>query len=118
MQVLLRYNLLAGLLCLVMNRPYQYYQYIPIATYWFTCCFITLALPPHITAASCQGKVPSLGSLDCRSQIPLVAANQLHYLYMVIKFVGFFAVISVLYLSEVSFIPQLATIQEAYSLHP
>ena len=69
-------------LCLCMNRPYQFYYFVPLVSFWFLMVYLVLALPPHVTASSSDG-------------------NPLQYLYLVLKFVGLFSVITILYMSEV-----------------
>jgi N-acetylneuraminate 9-O-acetyltransferase len=82
-QVLFRLNFLTVLLCLIMNRPYQFYYFVPLVSFWFLMLYVVFALPPHITAASTEH-------------------NPLHYFYLVVKLVGLFSVITILYMSEVN----------------
>lgn len=70
-------------LCLMMNRPYQFYYFVPLISYWYAVMYVILALPPRVTAKSAD-------------------ANPLHYLYIVLKMVGFLVFSSVMYTSEVS----------------
>ncbi|KAF4524562.1 hypothetical protein B566_EDAN017447 [Ephemera danica] len=84
LQVMFRLNFLTVALCLCMNRPYQFYYFVPLVSFWFLMVYLVLALPPHVTAASSD-------------------SNPLHYLYLVLKLVGLFSVITVLYMSEVFF---------------
>ncbi|XP_049269076.1 N-acetylneuraminate 9-O-acetyltransferase [Rhipicephalus sanguineus] len=81
-RVLFRTNLLVVLLCLCMNRPYQFYYFVPLVSFWFLVVAATLGSLPRISAASAE-------------------ANPLHHLYVVLKFVGLFSVLTVLYMSEV-----------------
>jgi len=83
-QVLFRLNMLVVVLCLCMNRPYQFYQFVPVVSFWFTLLYLVLIAPPRVTQASCEH-------------------NPLHYLYLVLKFVGLFSFIIMLYMSEVFF---------------
>ncbi|KAJ9581661.1 hypothetical protein L9F63_023160, partial [Diploptera punctata] len=83
-QVLFRLNFMTVTLCLCMNRPYQFYYFVPLVSFWFLMVYLVLALPPQVTAASSE-------------------SNPLHYLYLVLKFVGLFSVITILYMSEVFF---------------
>ena len=48
-QVLFRMNLLTFLLCLVMNRPYQFYYFVPSVSFWFMVQFMVLLLPPQVS---------------------------------------------------------------------
>jgi len=70
-------------LCLCMNRPYQFYYFVPLVSFWFLVVYLVLALPPQVTAASSE-------------------SNPLQYLYLVLKFVGLFSVITIFYMSEVN----------------
>ncbi|GFG40632.1 hypothetical protein Cfor_06669 [Coptotermes formosanus] len=83
-QVLFRLNFMTVTLCLCMNRPYQFYYFVPLVSFWFLMVYLVLALPPQVTAASSE-------------------SNPLQYLYLVLKFVGLFSVITILYMSEVFF---------------
>ncbi|KAK8766513.1 hypothetical protein V5799_006705, partial [Amblyomma americanum] len=83
-RVLFRTNLLVVLLCLCMNRPYQFYYFVPLVSFWFMVVAATLGSLPRVSAASAE-------------------ANPLHHLYVVLKFVGLFSVLTVLYMSEVFF---------------
>ncbi|GAB1290532.1 N-acetylneuraminate 9-O-acetyltransferase [Apodemus speciosus] len=48
-QVLFRLNFLVVVLCIVMDRPYQFYYFVPLVTVWFMVIYVTLALWPQIT---------------------------------------------------------------------
>lgn len=43
----LRSNLLAVLLCVVMNRTYQFYFFVPLTTFWFLVLYFFMAIPPR-----------------------------------------------------------------------
>lgn len=47
-QVLFRLNFLVLLLCVVMDRPYQFYYFVPLVTFWFVIIYSTLAMWPQI----------------------------------------------------------------------
>ena len=48
LQVLFRLNFLVLLLCVVMDRPYQFYYFVPLVTVWFVIIYCTLAMWPQI----------------------------------------------------------------------
>jgi len=50
-QVITRMNILVAVLCLVMARPYQFYYFVPLATFWFVVIYVVLAVWPRVTAA-------------------------------------------------------------------
>uniref|UniRef100_A0A665V7Z6 CAS1 domain containing 1 n=1 Tax=Echeneis naucrates TaxID=173247 RepID=A0A665V7Z6_ECHNA len=47
-QVLFRLNFLVLVLCVVMDRPYQFYYFVPLVTFWFVIIYATLAMWPQI----------------------------------------------------------------------
>ncbi|XP_073438160.1 N-acetylneuraminate (7)9-O-acetyltransferase [Dendrobates tinctorius] len=48
-QVLFRLNFLVVVLCIVMDRPYQFYYFVPLVTFWFMVIYGSMALWPQIT---------------------------------------------------------------------
>lgn len=70
------------MMCLVMNRNYQLYYFVPLVTFWYVIVYILLALPPKANAKICEVK-------------PLA------YLYIISKFIVLIAGITALYYSEV-----------------
>lgn len=48
LQVLFRLNFLVLVLCVVMDRPYQFYYFVPLVTFWFVIIYGTLAMWPQI----------------------------------------------------------------------
>lgn len=47
-QVLFRLNFLVLVLCVVMDRPYQFYYFVPLVTFWFVVIYTTMAIWPQI----------------------------------------------------------------------
>lgn len=83
-RTLFELNFMTVTLCLCMNRPYQFYHFVPLMSFWYLMVYIVLALPPHITAQSSEN-------------------NKVQYFYLVIKFIIYFSVLTILFLSEVFF---------------
>ncbi|KAF3833751.1 hypothetical protein F7725_024954 [Dissostichus mawsoni] len=54
-QVLFRLNFLVLVLCVVMNRPYQFYYFVPLVTFWFAVIYTTMALWPQILQKKANG---------------------------------------------------------------
>lgn len=86
LEILFRLNFITIVLCLCMNRPYQFYYYVPLISFWFALIYFVLALPPHITAHNVEN-----------------GNSSYLYLYLVLKCVCLMAVITILYMSEVFF---------------
>lgn len=84
LNVMFRINFMTIVLCFAMNRPYQFYFFAPLVSFWFAVTYLTFTLPPRITAQTIEN-------------------NSYHYLYLVIKFICLLSVITVLYMSEVFF---------------
>ncbi|XP_050545813.1 N-acetylneuraminate 9-O-acetyltransferase isoform X1 [Daktulosphaira vitifoliae] len=83
-QVLFRLNMLTIVLCICMNRPYQFYFYIPLVSFWFTILYLLLLCPPRVTAASSE-------------------TRPTQYLYIIFKILVLLIFIIILYMSEVFF---------------
>ncbi|XP_077405087.1 N-acetylneuraminate (7)9-O-acetyltransferase isoform X1 [Vanacampus margaritifer] len=47
-QVLFRLNFLVLVLCVVMDRPYQFYYFVPLVTFWFVVIYGMMAMWPQI----------------------------------------------------------------------
>ncbi|XP_047534646.1 N-acetylneuraminate 9-O-acetyltransferase isoform X1 [Vanessa atalanta] len=86
-RVIFRLNFLTVVLCLTMNRPYQFYSFIPLVSFWYTLMFVIFALPPHITPSSSH----------------TMETKPYQYLYIAIKVIGLLTIVTVLYMSEVFF---------------
>ncbi|XP_072033717.1 N-acetylneuraminate (7)9-O-acetyltransferase-like [Amphiura filiformis] len=82
--VICRQNLLVFFLCIVMDRQYQFYYFVPLVTFWYVLIYATMALPPRVTQESAQ-------------------ENSTHYLYIVIKLCCLLCVCVVLSMTEVFF---------------
>nr|XP_038029720.1 N-acetylneuraminate 9-O-acetyltransferase isoform X5 [Anas platyrhynchos] len=54
-QVLFRLNFLVVVLCIVMDRPYQFYYFVPLVTVWFMIIYATLATWPQIVQKKANG---------------------------------------------------------------
>uniref|UniRef100_A0A8C9RSC1 N-acetylneuraminate (7)9-O-acetyltransferase n=1 Tax=Scleropages formosus TaxID=113540 RepID=A0A8C9RSC1_SCLFO len=54
-QVLFRLNFLVIVLCLVMDRPYQFYYFVPLVTFWFVVIYSILAIWPQIVQKKANG---------------------------------------------------------------
>ena len=83
LQIMFRMNFLTVMLCIAMGRPYQFYQFVPLATFAFAMQYIILISPPQITSRD-------------------VDINPWKYSYMFVKFFIFGFVSTLLYMSQVS----------------
>jgi len=82
-QVMFRLNLLTVSLCLCMNRPYQFYHFVPLVSFWFLVIYFLAWLPPRIYSGSLAEYGPRA------------------LLYFALKLLGLVSIITVLYMSEV-----------------
>lgn len=67
-----------------MNRPYQFYYFVPLLSFWYLMVFFFLSFPPHITAQTSEN-------------------NKIQYFYLLLKFIVLFSVVTILFMSEVFF---------------
>ncbi|XP_050297025.1 N-acetylneuraminate 9-O-acetyltransferase [Anthonomus grandis grandis] len=81
---LFKLNFMTVTLCLCMNRPYQFYYFGPLLSFWYMMIYYFLAFPPHITAQTCEN-------------------NPMKLFYLLVKFICLFTIITVMFLSEVFF---------------
>ncbi|XP_064602906.1 N-acetylneuraminate 9-O-acetyltransferase-like isoform X2 [Liolophura sinensis] len=56
LQTFIRLNLLVLLLCVVMNRAYQFYYFVPLVSFWFVVIYTTMAMYPKITTSLIESK--------------------------------------------------------------
>ena len=45
-QVLFKMNFLTFVLCICMNRPYQFYYFVPLVSFWYLVFYSILTFPP------------------------------------------------------------------------
>ncbi|XP_064646381.1 N-acetylneuraminate 9-O-acetyltransferase-like isoform X2 [Lineus longissimus] len=99
-QVLFRLNMLVVSLCFTMNRPYQFYYFIPLVSFWFLVSYLTMVIWPQATAAKVDGFLTTKVKVDhCRPR----KVNFLYYVYMLFKLIILAGLVSLLFLSEVLF---------------
>lgn len=111
LQILFRLNFITIVLCLCMNRPYQFYYYVPLISFWYGMIYFVLALPPHITSHSIDASVGSSSvssasaSSSSSSSVSSSSPSSPYqpYAYLVLKCICLLAVITILYMSEVFF---------------
>ena len=53
-----------------MNRPYQFYYFVPLVSFWLVVLYTTLACPPSVTAASLQDNNASTTQADMSHVMP------------------------------------------------
>ncbi|XP_063957894.1 N-acetylneuraminate 9-O-acetyltransferase-like isoform X1 [Lytechinus pictus] len=82
--VIFRMNLMVFFLCLVMNRQYQLYYFVPLVSFWFLVIYATMAIFPRVTRQTAE-------------------ENKRHYLYMAAKLLVLFIIITCLSFSQVTF---------------
>lgn len=84
-QVMFRLNFLTVSLCLCMNRPYQFYHFVPLVSFWFLVIYFLAWLPPRIYSGNLNEYGPRA------------------LLYLALKLLGLVSMITILYMSEVFF---------------
>ena len=57
-----RMNILVAVLCLIMSRPYQFYYFVPLVSFWFVVIYAVIAVWPRVTAALVKGELLCLVS--------------------------------------------------------
>lgn len=83
-KTLFKLNFMTVTLCLCMNRPYQFYYFGPLLSFWYLITYCFLAFPPHITAHHCENNIK-------------------YYFYLLMKFICLFSILTILFMSEVFF---------------
>ena len=63
-------NILVAVLCLIMGRPYQFYYFVPLVSFWFVVIYAVLAVWPRVTAALVKGEDILNTSLLCAQPSP------------------------------------------------
>ena len=53
-QVLFKMNFLTLVLCICMNRPYQFYYFVPLISFWILVLYSVLICPPILSANNIQ----------------------------------------------------------------
>uniref|UniRef100_A0A8C5M6S3 CAS1 domain containing 1 n=1 Tax=Leptobrachium leishanense TaxID=445787 RepID=A0A8C5M6S3_9ANUR len=91
-QVVFRLNFLVVVLCIVMDRPYQFYYFVPLVTFWFMVIYASLVTWPQIIQKKAN-------------------ANSLWHLVLMIKFAFMLLCICFLSYSQGSF-------EKVFSLWP
>ncbi|XP_043525407.1 N-acetylneuraminate 9-O-acetyltransferase [Frieseomelitta varia] len=84
-RVMFRLNFLTVSLCLCMNRPYQFYHFVPLVSFWFLVIYFLAWLPPRIYSGNLNEYGPRA------------------LLYLALKLLGLVSMITILYMSEVFF---------------
>ncbi|XP_071822424.1 N-acetylneuraminate (7)9-O-acetyltransferase-like isoform X2 [Apostichopus japonicus] len=82
--VVFRYNFFVFFLCLVMDRQYQLYYFVPLITFWYFVIYITMAMIPRATKAKAE-------------------EDNKYYYIMIVKLLVLLAVIFVLAFSRTLF---------------
>ena len=55
-QVVFRFNFLVLLLCLTMNRPYQFYYFVPLVSFWFLVVYAVLGVWPRVDSKRAESE--------------------------------------------------------------
>ncbi|RNA44489.1 CAS1 domain-containing 1 [Brachionus plicatilis] len=74
-------NFLPIMLCFAMNRMYQFYEFIPVITFWFIVAYLVMVIYPRVSENTAK-------------------ENCDHYIYMLLKLLIVIGLITILNLSE------------------
>ncbi|EDO48978.1 predicted protein, partial [Nematostella vectensis] len=83
-EVMTRMNLFTVVLCLVMGRPYQFYYFVPLISFWFVVIYATMVFFPRVSASS-------------------VREDPKQYIFIWLKFFVLFGTIYILWSSPILF---------------
>lgn len=91
-QVLFRLNFLVLVLCVVMDRPYQFYYFVPLVTFWFFIIYGTLVLWPQVLQKKANSRFQPRGFSGVRGQmvdvgLPLTGGG-VWYVGVLVKLLG------------------------------
>lgn len=91
LNVVFRLNFLTVSLCLVMDRLYQFYYFVPLCTFWFLVLYVSMALWPRANVKMLQSNGSGDGFLRNFGS---------PYFVMFLKLVGTFVVITTLFVFQ------------------
>ncbi|XP_019618282.1 PREDICTED: CAS1 domain-containing protein 1-like [Branchiostoma belcheri] len=103
-QVNFRLNFLVVFLCMVMDRPYQFYYFVPLVTFWFFVVYGTMAVLPRVTAKSSGGAANMPEASGCTARLSFSAAdNSSGFVLMMFKLLVLCGIIALLASMQVLF---------------
>ncbi|KAG5454084.1 N-acetylneuraminate 9-O-acetyltransferase [Clonorchis sinensis] len=69
--VVFRLNFLVLGLCLVMNRDYMFYHFMPLVTFWFTVTMVVMLIIPRVSASDARNPSSFSSVRDSSSLLPV-----------------------------------------------
>ncbi|XP_066263455.1 N-acetylneuraminate 9-O-acetyltransferase-like isoform X1 [Branchiostoma lanceolatum] len=103
-QVNFRLNFLVVFLCMVMDRPYQFYYFVPLVTFWFFVVYGTMAVLPRVTAKSSGGAANMPEASGCTARLSFNATdNSSGFVLMMFKLLVLCGIIALLASMQVLF---------------
>ena len=76
-QVITRMNILVAVLCLIMGRPYQFYYFVPLVSFWFVVIYAVIAMWPRVTAALVKGeRFCLLSCSSCQTRVAFIRVSK------------------------------------------